>query len=219
VGIGGFEQRLERGVEGFFGRVFKSGLRPVELGRKLVREMDLRRTVGVNGRTLAPNSFTFVLAESDSEQLADMVVQLRRELADAAREHARDEQYRFVGPIEVVFEIDEGQRAGLFQLEARFVGTEEGAGIGTLVLPDGDRVPLGDYVVSIGRSPECTIVVGDSNVSRHHAEIRPAGEGFVLVDLASTNGTKVNQSRIGEHQLADGDIVQFGNVVVRFEAS
>jgi len=218
VGIGGFEQRLERGVEGFFGRVFRSGLQPVELGRKLVREMDLRRTVGVNGQTLAPNAFTFTLSGSDFEQLSEMAGQLRRELTDAAREHARDENYRFVGPIEVEMVAGERQRAGLFQLDARFVGSEAGAGTGSLVLPDGERVPLGEYVVSIGRGPDCTIVVADSNVSRRHAEIRPAGDGFVLVDLASTNGTKVNEARVGERQLLDGDLVQFGSVVVRFEA-
>jgi len=219
VGIGGFEQRLERGVEGFFGRVFKSGLRPVELGRKLVREMDVRRTVGVNGRTLAPNSFTFALSAADHDQLADMVAQLRRDLADAAREHARDEKYRFAGPVEVELVVGERVRPGLFQLEARFVAPEGAGGAGSLVLPDGDRVPLGEYVVSIGRAPEATIVVGDSNVSRRHAEVRPAGDGFVVADLASTNGTKVNGTKIGEHQLVDGDTIQFGNITVRFETA
>ena len=219
MAIGGFEQRLERGVEGFFGRVFKSGLRPVELGRKLVREMDLRRTVGVNGRTLAPNSFTFVLSQVDFDQLVEMAAQLRRDLADAAREHARDEKYQFAGPVEVDLVVGDRQRAGLFQLESRFVAPEGGSGSGSLVLPDGERVPLGEYVVSIGRAPDATIVVGDSNVSRKHAEIRPAGDGFVVADLASTNGTKVNGSKIGEHQLVNGDTIQFGIVSVRFESA
>ena len=72
MGLSDFERKLEKGVEGVFGRVFRSGVRPVELGRKLVREMDVHRTVGVNGATMAPNSFVLVLAEADFEQLADM---------------------------------------------------------------------------------------------------------------------------------------------------
>ena len=74
VGIQGFERRLEHLIEGTFARVFRSGLNPVELGRKLVRTLDDKRSVGVNGRVIVPNDFTFVLAEDDYEQLADMAV-------------------------------------------------------------------------------------------------------------------------------------------------
>ncbi len=219
MGISGFEDRLERGIEGFFGRVFRSGLRPVELGRKLVREMDNKRTVGVNGRTMAPNGFRFTLSEADAEQLEDMVNQLRRDLADAAREHARDEHYAFAGPVEVEIVASEKMKPGLFRIQSRYRESEGGAPTGTLVLPTGDRVPLGEYVVTIGRSPEATIVLGDPNVSRQHAEIRPQGDGFVLVDLASTNGSRVNGARISEHPLSDGDELEFGNTQFRFEAS
>jgi len=219
MGISSFEERIERGVEGFFGRIFRSGLRPIELGRKLVRDMEANRTVGVNGRTLVPNSFTFELSETDFEQLADMANQLRRDLADAAREHARDEHYAFAGPVEVELEVDPKVRAGLFRLSSKFKESEGGAAVGSVVLPEGQRVPLGEYVVSIGRGADCTIVLGDPNVSRRHAEIRPAGDGFTLVDLASTNGSRVNHVRITERSLMDGDELQFGNTVFRFEAS
>jgi hypothetical protein len=52
-------------VEGTFSRVFKSGVRPVELGRRMVREMDGKRSIGVSGKTVAPNDFTISLSESD----------------------------------------------------------------------------------------------------------------------------------------------------------
>ncbi len=219
MGISGFEQRLERGIEGFFGRVFRSGLRPVELGRKLVREMDDKRTVGVNGRLMVPNNFRFTLSPADYEQLEDMVNQLRRDLADAAREHARDEQAAFAGPVDVEIVVSERVRAGLFRIQSRYKEAEGGATAGSLVLPTGDRVPLGEYVVTIGRSPDATIVLGDPNVSRRHAEIRPAGDGFAVVDLGSTNGTRVNGERIVERSLRDRDEVVFGNTVTYFEAS
>ena len=95
-----------------------------------------------------------------------------------------------------------------------------GVGAGALVLPSGERITLGQQVVTLGRLPTCTIPVNDANVSRNHAEVRPAGSVFVLVDLGSTNGTKVNGTRIqGERALVDGDIVSVGSTHLRFEAS
>jgi hypothetical protein len=182
--------------------------------------MDTHRSVSVSGRTIVPNAFRFGISAADHEQLADILHTLGKELADAAREHARDEGYSFVGPVEVRFERDEQVRTGVVTLESRFVEGEGAVPPGALLLPTGDRVPLGEYVVSIGRQGDCTIVLADPNVSRHHAEIRPSGVGFAVTDLGSTNGTKVNGVRInGEQTLTDGDIVSLGNTHVRFEAS
>ena len=61
--------------------------------------------------------------------------------------------------------------------------------------------------VVIGRAPECNIQLGDTNVSRRHAEVRPFGTGFLVVDLGSTNGTRVNGASVSEHQLKDGDTI------------
>src|SRR3954468_12226731 len=98
MGIKGFERSLEKMVEGAFARVFRSGLRPVELGRRLTREMDDNRSVDVRGRTVVPNHFDVALASTDFEQFTDIKDTLVRELSDAAREHARDEGYTFLGP-------------------------------------------------------------------------------------------------------------------------
>jgi hypothetical protein len=219
MGLKGFERRLERMVEGVFAGLFKTGLRPVELGRRLVREMDDERTVDVRGRTVVPNHFTVELASSDHAQFADIADTLARELADAAREHARDEGYSFLGPVEVDLVTSDGMRTGAFQISARMKQGEGGAGVGSLVLPTGERVPLGEHVLTIGRLPESNIVLADPNVSRSHAEIRPRGLGYVLVDLGSTNGSRVNGVRVGEHVLVDGDELAFGGTRMRFEAS
>ena len=219
MGLKGFERRLERMVEGVFAGLFRTGLRPVELGRRLVREMEDERTVDVRGRTVVPNHFDVELAASDHAQFADIADTLARELADAAREHARDEGYSFMGPVEVEIHTSDTMRTGAFQITARMRQGEGGAGAGSLVLPTGDRVPLGEQVLAVGRLPESNIVLADPNVSRAHAEIRPQGLGYVLVDVGSTNGTRVNGVRITEHVLADGDEIAFGNTRMRFEAS
>jgi len=62
-------------------------------------------------------------------------------------------------------------------------------------------------------------VVADARASRQHAEIRAQGNGFVVHDLDSMNGTLVNGTAIREHPLTDGDEVRLGNTVLRFEAS
>ncbi len=70
-------------VEGAFARAFKSGLRPVELGRRLVREMDDNRSIGVRGGTVVPNHFTVSLSDEDLQQFKDVQESLCRELSDA----------------------------------------------------------------------------------------------------------------------------------------
>lgn len=215
----GFERRLERMVEGTFSRLFRSSVKPVEFGRKLQREMDAHRSIGVDGRTIVPNWFRFTVSPGDYDQLADFLGTLRRELADAAREHARDEGYSFVGPVEIVVEADTGTRTGVLSVEGRLAEAAGGLPPGSLLLPTGDRVPLGEYTVTVGRHADSTIVLADPNVSRHHAEVRPSGDGFVLADLGSTNGSRVNGVRVAEHHLVDGDELRFGNTVIHFEAS
>jgi pSer/pThr/pTyr-binding forkhead associated (FHA) protein len=108
---------------------------------------------------------------------------------------------------------------GTCEVQARLSEGAGGAGAGSLVLSTGERFPLGEETLTIGRTPECTIVVGDPNVSRRHAEVRPSGDGFVIVDLGSTNGTKVNGVTITERRLEDGDELALGNTRLRFEAS
>ena len=214
-----FEKRLENLVEGAFSRAFKSSLRPVEIGRKLAREMDLNRTVGVNGRPTVPNHFVVHLSQNDHDGFSGMETALTRELTDAVREHARDEGYSFVGPVRVELEADERLRTGTFQIESALSEGLGGAGAGSLVLPGGQRIGLTERVLTIGRLPESNITLQDSNASRHHAEIRPAGDGYLVADLGSTNGTQVNGVRVSQHRLQDGDIIQIGNTKMLFEAS
>jgi hypothetical protein len=219
VGIQGFERKLENMVEGAFARVFKSGLRPIEIGRRLTREMDDHRSVDVRGRTVAPNAFVIRIDPTDRERFLEIEDHLCRELADAAREHARDEGYAFLGPIEVQLETDERLHTGAFRVDARLREGASGVGAGSLLLPNNDRYVLVEHPVAIGRSPECDITIVDSNVSRRHAEIQPRGDGFVVVDLGSTNGTRVNGVRVSERELQDGDELAFGNTRMIFQAS
>ncbi len=217
MGLQRFERRLERLVEGAFSKAFRSGLPPVELGRRLSREMDAGRTLGVRG-TVVPNRFTLGLAGDDLERFAGFHDALVDELADAAREHARDEGYTFEGPVEVVLVRDDSARRGDLRVAAEIVAGPV-APTGRLVLPDGNRVALGAGPAVIGRLPDCAVTLTDPQVSRHHAEIAHDDRGYRIVDLGSTNGTQVNGVTVREQALADGDLVVIGATTLRFEES
>jgi hypothetical protein len=207
-------------VEGVFARAFRSRLRPIEIGRRLVREIDDARSVDVKGRVIVPNMFVVELSTGDLSGFTDIREALVRELADAAREYARDEGYTFLGPVSVELAADPALKPGRFGITAVTKETGSGqVGAGSIVTPENTRIPLGGTVLAIGRLPSSEIPVNDANVSRRHAEIRPAGDGWVVVDLQSTNGTKVNGVVINEKRLVDGDVITVGNTPLRFEAS
>src|SRR3954451_21376846 len=195
MGLQQFERRLERLVEGAFAKAFRGGLQPVELGRRLTREMDANRTLGVRG-TIAPNHFTFELAPSDLERFSSFKDALIRDLANAARQHAKDEKYVFVGPVEVLLQEEPSVSVGTFLLAGEVVAAPGGGAVGSLVLSEGRRIKVGENPVTIGRLPECDIVVPDKNVSRRHAEVRRHDDAIIVVDLGSMNGTRVNGSGV-----------------------
>jgi hypothetical protein len=217
MGLQRFERRLERLVEGAFNKTFRSGLQPLEIGRRLVREMDTRRTIGLRG-PVAPNEFIVVMSPDDAEYFASFHDALARELEEAARDHAREAGYSFIGRVSVRFETDDHRGRGDFDIDAAIV-EGPGGSIGTLVLPDGRRLELGPEPTRIGRLPDCRISLSDPQVSRHHAEVRVSHQGYEVVDLGSTNGTLVNGVIVKEHELHDGDVILVGATSIRYEES
>lgn len=218
MGLRQFEQRLERLVEGVFARTFRSGLEPIEVARRLTREADLHRVMGVSGM-IAPNAYTVSVSPEDLNNFESYAQALTRELSEAVREHARDEDYSFIGPVVVEIVKDESLGAGMFLVKGRMEEGPGGAPVGSLLLPDGGRVEIGEEPVCIGRLPDCDVILSDPNVSRRHAEVRRRGNDFVVIDLGSTNGTRVNGGGVRERRLVDGDELTLGSTVIRFEAS
>lgn len=212
-----FEDRLERIVEGVFSRSFKSGLQPVEIGRRLIREMDASRTVDVSGRALAPNRFVIRMSEEDYERFLDVQRSLIAELAATVRGYASQENLNFLGRVSVELQTDPSLRVGLFRLHPSYdERLPEVEPDGWLEDPDGTRHQLKNGVMTIGRMSTADIVLNDQNVSRRHAELHPVGDTYQLVDLGSTNGCKVNGQRIERQVLVDGDEITLGPVKLRF---
>ena len=216
MGLARFERRLERLVEGGFGRAFRSGVEPVEIGRRVARVVDEDVATNVDGTRVAPNNVGVYLSNDDFDRFRSFAETLARELAELVREHARDEGYRFAGAVTVTLVPDDELRTGELDVVAEIV---EGAHVGSLVLPDGRRVPLGEEPTRLGRHSDCEIVLNDPRASRRHAEIHPSGHGYAIRDLESMNGTRVNGRAVQDQALADGDEIGIGSTLLVFEAS
>lgn len=218
MGLRSFEKRIEHLVEGTFARVFKSGLTPLEVAHRITSAMDDNRSAGVSGGTVVPNQYWIYLAPEDHERFAEVETALSNELMDAIREHARDEQYGFMGPLHVDLVLADDYPTGAFEIVNKFREGPQGAPPGVLVLTRGDRIDLGSESLTVGRVAGNRLVLADPNVSRNHAEVRLVNGAWVLVDLGSTNGTTVNGNRVVEHQLQTGDEIAFGSATARFES-
>ncbi|HEY1330200.1 MAG TPA: DUF3662 and FHA domain-containing protein [Actinomycetota bacterium] len=230
-----FERRLEGVIEGIFAKAFRTGLHPVELATRILREMEAGKTVGVRN-VWVPNHFVFHISPEDADRFAQTEQALRRELEQVVRDGARERGWGLVGPASVEFETDPERKQGAFDCEATLVegpgGTpapdEAPAGGGAaddgraaeLVRVDasgaGRPVELSKARTVIGRLPESDVVVDDPGASRRHAEVRREHGEFVVADLGSTNGTMVNESPVGEHVLQDGDRITIGKTVLEF---
>ena len=117
------EQKIEALVEGVFGRAFRTHVQPVELARKLAKEMDEHRTVSVS-RVYVPNEYTIYLGSPDREQFAEYEQSLQDELQLYLTEHARREGYSLLTAPRVLLETDDDLSVGEFGIATRMVQPE-----------------------------------------------------------------------------------------------
>ncbi|HEX3803833.1 MAG TPA: DUF3662 and FHA domain-containing protein [Solirubrobacteraceae bacterium] len=248
------ESKIAGVVEGTFSRVFRSEVRPVEIARKLAREME-EHQYGTLSRTYVPNEYRVYLSSRDRERFQTYEDALADELAGYLLEHARRERFALLSRPVITFETDERLGLGEFGIETSVVQPEE------QIIPTGAREPepepssgrtmvfssaqrlsepleesasvrqqravliyggrrlvVGPRGVTLGRSRECDIVVEDANVSRRHAEVRPRGGAWVVSDLDSTNGTRLNGRPIHTAEVVrPGDEIELGASVLTFE--
>lgn len=113
-----FERRLERLVEGAFGRVFKGEAVPADIARALQRETDDRRVVVGAGRVIAPNAFVVALGDHDHERLGPYAEPLGQAFAEMLHDHAQQSGYSFAGPIHIGLEHDPALDTGRFEVRS-----------------------------------------------------------------------------------------------------
>jgi pSer/pThr/pTyr-binding forkhead associated (FHA) protein len=83
----------------------------------------------------------------------------------------------------------------------------------------GRTFELFEEKVCVGRLPDNGIRLEDKAISSHHAELQRKGEDYLVRDLNSTNGTRVNGQRVIEQRLTHGDIVSFGHLELQYFSS
>jgi diguanylate cyclase (GGDEF)-like protein len=83
----------------------------------------------------------------------------------------------------------------------------------------GRQIELDHGEVIIGRDEEATLRIDSEAVSRKHALVQKIGRAFVIVDCDSTNGTFVNDARVRNHRLADGDMIRIGKAILKYTES
>lgn len=298
----GFENRLEGAVEGFFSRIFRSGLQPVELARGAQRYAADNQHVTADG-VVVPNVYRFVLSPKDHERLRTFGESLPREIGLVIAQTASERGWSLRGPVKVRIHSEDDVRVGRFQLAGRVevvdreaaakhardrsrppqpaayddlsadsaagisasggpdpvsgasagvaapgvpptIPATEDADVADNVHDDGDRsdldrtqivagpphprfllrvrsgdttgaeVPLVGNRVAVGRLSSSELSLPDSTVSREHAAVVKRGDTWWVVDLGSTNGTKVNGVLAAEQPLNVGDRIEFGDAVV-----
>lgn len=114
------EARIEGLVEGVFSRAFSSQVQPVEIARKLAKEMDAHRTASVS-QVYAPNQYTVWLSAEDHERLEGYERSLSQELSAYLLEHARRQDYALLTRPEVLIDVDDRLRLGEFGIQPRLV--------------------------------------------------------------------------------------------------
>lgn len=239
-----FERHLEGAVEGFFARAFRSGLQPIELAKAIQRYAEDNRHVAEDG-VVVPNVYRITISSKDAERLATYGEQLSLELASVVERTAEQKNWTLRGPgrAEVTTgEVRVGQYDLTGRVEAGPRPTPAGprtpaaasapapaagstttvlprqrmTGTPSLVGPNGMVLPLTAGRHTIGRLPHCDLHIDDSTVSREHAAVVRRGDRWWVLDLGSTNGTRINGIVAAEHPLADGDEIEVGEVTVAF---
>lgn len=232
-----FEQGVERLMEGSIGRVFRSPIQPAEIGRKLERAMVGGQVVSVDA-TLVPNDYRVAMHPQDMVLFVDYVAALCRQMEQWLGEVARTRGFSLVDRMRVRIEGDPAVPRRAIRVVAAILDRPElgneaqeeiqrtevyrviratgGVPPLRLRLVDGPRqgqeVLIRKPVTTVGRALENDVVLEAGDVSRHHARLEYANGEVRLLDLGSTNGTRLNGRRVAEGRVRPGDEIAFGAV-------
>jgi hypothetical protein len=235
-----FEASFERLVEGSVGRVFKTPIQPAEIGRKLERAMVTNQVVSIDS-TLVPNDYHVILNPQYLIQFADLLPglchQMEAWLTDVADMHG----FRLIDQARVLIvgddsvprraiqvtaaiadkpnrsqrEHDDLQRTELYRIVAKSSGVQPLRFKFSNGPQAGVEFLLKKNVTTLGRALDNDIVLESSEVSRHHARIELQTDGMRIIDLNSTNGTRVNGRSVRSQAIKAGDEITFGNLIAK----
>ena len=153
---GTVERSFENIFDGIFSRAFKSGVKPLQLGRKLLQVVDAERDVDAQGRRVVPNSYLVQLSPVDREGFADLEPALVQELTAALREYIAQEGYHVDGKARVALRTNPDLRKGKFEIAARNIA-QDGAGSAPI---NSGEVPVVEEAAPLVSPPVLGLVPG-----------------------------------------------------------
>jgi Protein of unknown function (DUF3662)/FHA domain len=192
------EQRLEGLVEGFFTKLFRSGLQPVEVGRRILREMAEGKTVSVN-RIYVPNEFEVTMGPEDHARFVGMEAQLVREFSDLVIDEAKRNRWNLMGAPLITFHSEDKMGRGEFKVEASLAAdSSAGAPRASTHEPSGDGNPSLTRAISLDSAQR----LGFSTRSALLEVLGDSGEVKERISLASS---PVTVGRLSINDIALGD--------------
>lgn len=235
-----FENFFERLMEGSVGRIFRTPIQPAEIGRRLERAMEGNQLATVDG-IVVPNDYVVYLHPDDMVQFADFVTSLCRQMEDWLIDLAAERDYGFIDQVRVQMIGDEEvparrinvianiaelpdydpiQQEAVQRTEVYRVVERTGNVPPKLLRVESGIAPEQVFVIrrqvtTIGRSLDNDIVIEVPEVSRHHARIEYVNQRFEIVDLGSTNGTRVNGARVDRAPIQEGDEIILGTAALQ----
>jgi len=232
-----FEQSFERLVEGSVGRLFRSPVQPAEIGRKLEKAMVSNQVVSVNS-TLVPNDYRVAMHPQDMVLFVDFVPALCRQMESWLHDAAEEQGFSAIDRMRVQITGDESVPRRAIQVTAAIadrpdLGRAEQEAIQrteifrvirdtsgmtpirlrfTSGVQTGNEFIIRKPVTTLGRALDNDIVIEAGDISRHHARLELVDDQIRIVDLNSTNGTRINGKSIRSQSLRTGDEVAFGTL-------
>lgn len=228
---------MESLVEDSVARLFRSPVQPAEIAKRLERAMESHQTISVR-RVIVPNVYRVFLNPHDFAAFEPIRHEVEREMATYLGELASERDFTMLEharvmmaqdgavprrTIQVVVETAEpGNSTSSTQVMSATAQMQVSPqtnkrAVLLLETPHGPHpIPLESTLLTMGRGLNNDIILEDTRVSRHHAQLRYKTRRFWVTDLNSTNGSYINGERISEADLRDGDILSLGGLELTF---
>jgi hypothetical protein len=221
------EQKIEALIERSISRLMGIEIHPSVLAGQLARAMEDGIRYDASGKKIGPDQYALTFHPRDAEKFHEQVPNLHQELAAGLVEAARVDGLLFhadpritlaadptLAPREVrVIAWHSSSPLEFTQTMAKEPKTRPGKiPAGAFLVVGGTRhFALDRPVINIGRRLDNQLILEDPHVSRTHAQLRVRDDRFVLFDLGSTGGTKVNNRAVNQHILQPGDVITIAN--------
>ncbi len=222
------ERQLEDLFEGSLSRLLGTPISPERIAGEFARAMIDAMRSDDQGKTFAPDQFVLTIHPDEGDTLFKLGPELREDLIYAILEAARDREFHVAYKPNITIAFDprlpeHDIRVIAWHTERPLDFTHamsHEAKTESEILPEGAFLVIGGDrhfildcpVINIGRRLDNQIILDNPRISRTHAQIRVRDGRFVLFDLGSTVGTKVNNRRVNQHILMPGDVIRFADV-------